>query len=216
MQIADRLKQPDLKLLIRRYLHDQLFNNDGDEPAADLDPEDLPRFNHNVALHHSASATFYAPSEECGTGGMHCEMIRSNPAWYGKYPRYDTVLVQNGPEDEGEAMGGMLVGRAKAFLSFKYQDVIFKCALMEWFIPHGTTPDPLTGMWIVKPEVRRGKKTVDLVDLDCLVRACHLMPVFHRDIVPVNFHFSNSLDAFEAYYVNHYIDYHSHECLPRG
>ncbi|KAF9808773.1 hypothetical protein IEO21_07745 [Rhodonia placenta] len=28
-----------------------------------------------------------------------------------------------------------------------------------------------------------------------------------------DFHFSYSLDAFDAFYVNHYAHYHSHECI---
>ncbi|THH31395.1 hypothetical protein EUX98_g2771 [Antrodiella citrinella] len=100
--IAQRLGQPRLRELCRRFLHDQLYDTSSDT----IPLPDLPPFNGNVALFYSASATYYAPSEECGTGGMHREIIRSNPSWYDAYSRYDTVLVQEG--DENDLMGGML------------------------------------------------------------------------------------------------------------
>lgn len=211
--VAGLLQEPRLPNLLRRFLVDQLYGDDPDIVLDNIPPNDLPQIRGNIALHYSAAATYYAPSEDCGTGGMHRELIRSNPAWYGEFPRYDTVLVQN---DEPDApMGEMLVGRVKAFLAFSHETIRYPCALVEWFIPQGNAPDPLTGMWIVKPELRGGAKTIAIVHLDCITRACHLMPVFGRATVPNDFRFSDSLDAFRAFYVNHYIDYHSHECIPR-
>ncbi|KIP02026.1 hypothetical protein PHLGIDRAFT_53379, partial [Phlebiopsis gigantea 11061_1 CR5-6] len=68
-----------------------------------------------------------------------------------------------------------------------------------------------TGMWVVKPEVRRGQRTIALVHTDCVIRACHVIGMYGREELPADFHFSYSHDAFRAFYVNHYIDYHSHE-----
>lgn len=143
---------------------------------------------------------------------MHREVIRSNPAWYGEYDRRDTVLVNNGTDDT--RMGGMVVARVLHFLAFSVDDIRYPCALVEWFLPTGGAPDPVTGMWIVKPEKVRGKRTVGLVHLDCIVRACHLIGIYGKSRIPHDFHFSYSLDAFQAFYVNRYADYHAHECIP--
>ncbi|KIJ65729.1 hypothetical protein HYDPIDRAFT_167325 [Hydnomerulius pinastri MD-312] len=101
--LAAELGQPQLLELVRRFLYDQLYPDD-ELAGADLPLEDCPVFRGRISVYHSASAVFYAPSELAGPGGMHREMIRSNPAWLQEYPRFDTVLVQNGPEDD--VMGG--------------------------------------------------------------------------------------------------------------
>lgn len=171
-----------------------------------------PAIAGRISVHNSAFATFYAPSEQCGPGGMHREAVRSTSSWRNEYARYDTVLVQVG--EENEPLGGMVVGRVKVFFRFDMHDVRYPCALVEWYVPRDQHPDPATGMWVVQPEYEDGQRTVGIVHLDSIVRACHLQPVFGRNFLPHDFHFSYSLDAFQSYYVNKYIDYHSHECLP--
>ncbi|THH14336.1 hypothetical protein EUX98_g9625 [Antrodiella citrinella] len=163
--LAEELDQPSLPLLIRRFIYDQLYS---DLDANDAPDDDLPDFNGRIAVHYAAFATFYAPSELCGPGGMHREAIRSNPNWRNEYARYDTVLVQNGDEDVSEddnnneppqPIGGMLVARVLAFLAFSHEDVRYPCAMVEWFLPHGDEPDPVTGMWLVRPEMHQGHRT---------------------------------------------------------
>ncbi|KAH9946447.1 hypothetical protein B0H21DRAFT_779117 [Amylocystis lapponica] len=208
--LADELHQPSLPELVRRFLHDQLYPNDV-LAAINIPLKECPEFSGRIGVHNSASATFYAPSELSGPGGMHRELIRSNPTWYGQHARFDTILVQNGP-DNGN-MRNMLVGRVLRFLSFVYDNVRYPCALVEWLLVEGEHPDRLTGMWVVRPEMVHGKRTVGLVHLDCVVRACHLIGVYNRTYLPSDFHFSYSLDAFSAFYVNKYVDYHSHETI---
>ncbi|KAH9914409.1 uncharacterized protein B0H18DRAFT_887125, partial [Fomitopsis serialis] len=100
-------------------------------------------------------AFFYTPSELCGPGGMHCEMIRSHLHWYGNYERWDTVLIQVGSDDD--IMGGLLVGRVLAFISFSHNEITYPGALVEWFFPVGAEPDSVTGMWVVKPRLLDGE-----------------------------------------------------------
>ncbi|KDQ55244.1 hypothetical protein JAAARDRAFT_134224, partial [Jaapia argillacea MUCL 33604] len=103
---------------------------------------------------------------------------------------------------------GMLVGHVMMFLSFTHKDISYPCALVEWFMPEGDSPDDVTGMWVVKPEVDNGCRTIGLVHTDCIICAVHLLPVFRDCRIPPDFHFSYSLDAFTAFYVNKYADYH--------
>lgn len=91
-KIAIHINQPQLPTLIRQFLFDQLnTNNDIDHMAVPLG--DCPRFNGRMFIYHSTVARFYAPSNLCGSGGMYHKTIRSNPAWQGEYPRYNTVFV---------------------------------------------------------------------------------------------------------------------------
>ncbi|KAI0067055.1 hypothetical protein BV25DRAFT_1912390 [Artomyces pyxidatus] len=209
-ELAEELQEPRLRTLIRRFLFEQ--TQDDDLSADDVDSSEWPdvSLRQRLSIHTSASSVFYAPSECSGTGGMHREIIRSAAQWYNEFERRDTVLIQNGPE--GDAMDGMLVGRVLRFLSFTYDGISYPCALVNWFIPVGDTPDPIFGMWEVRPEKdEHGERTIGLVHLDCIIRACHLMPAFHSSRIPHSFHFSDSLTAFKAFYVNRYIDYHAHE-----
>ena len=76
--LAHHIQQPKLPLLTRRFLHFQLQNNV--DPSNDNvvlpDLSGLP-----FSIFHSATSTFYAPSDLSGLGGMHSECIWSTPSW---------------------------------------------------------------------------------------------------------------------------------------
>lgn len=203
--------------LIRRLLYDQLNpvpaeDTDSEAEAEDVDIDDCPQFHGNVTIYYSARAFYYAPSKLCGPGGMHSEMIRSHPNWYGTGERRDTVLVQDGPDDG--IMGGMLIGRVLTFLSFSHNGITYPCALVEWFFPVGDTPDPVTGMWVVEPKLVDGERDIGLVHTDCIVRSCHLAPVYGPAPLPTDFDFSYAHIVFDSFYYSKYVDYHTHECYP--
>jgi hypothetical protein len=200
--LAIKLNKPQLPELCRRFLYGQL------NPHSLISPEDVfiddcPPIRNRILHYHSGHAIFYAPSEDSGVNGMHYETIHSNPKWRNKCPRYDTVLIQNGNSDD--VMGGMLVGRVLNFLSLTHSDICHNSALVEWFLPYGEKPDPVTGMWLVRPEQRDGKRHIGLVHTECIVRGCHLIGVYGKGLLPKDFHFSFSLDAFNLFYVNKYI-----------
>lgn len=175
----------------------------------DVRVEDCPTIDGKVAIFRSARATWYAPSELAGPTGMHSEVIRSTPSWFRRYERRDTVLIQDGSEDEG--MRGMAVGRVLLFMSVTHDDEEYPCALVEWMEPVGDGPDSVTGMWIVKPVKEGGRREVRVVHLDCIVRSCHLIGVYGKAHLPKKFKFWESHMAFKAFYVNKYSDYHAHE-----
>jgi hypothetical protein len=68
-------------------------------------------------------------------------------------------------------------------------------------------------MWIVTPDSERGgAPSLAVVHIDSLLRGAHLIGVAGKDFIPIHrFDFSDSLDAFKAFYVNKYADHHSHE-----
>lgn len=142
---------------------------------------------------------------------MYRERICSNPSWRGEFPRYDTVFVETDSELNG--MAGLTIGRLLLLFSFKDRDRVYSCALVHWLIP-GNEPDPDTGMWVVQPEYEgNGRRTLAIINLDCIARAAHLLPVYGSSFLPEDLHFSDALDVFRAYFVNPYIDHHSHEFL---
>ena len=206
--LAAFIEQPQLPELLRRFLYDQ-SNPNAAIPSDQVLLEHCPVFQGRISVFHSAVACFFAPSDLCGTGGMHQERIRSNPNWRGEYPRYDTVFVETDANHGG--MRGMVIGRVRLLFSFMYNGQRCPCALVEWFTPFDD-PDSDTGMWVVTPELHRnGRRVLAIIHLDCIARAAHLVPVFGTASVPEEIHFSDSLNVYRAYFVNNHIDHHCNE-----
>ncbi|KAJ6548422.1 hypothetical protein B0H19DRAFT_1211517 [Mycena capillaripes] len=209
--LAAHIKQPEFPQLFRRYLY-ELDNPDSNLSPTDIPLEHCPHFGGRIYVYHSAVARFYAPSDLCGAGGMYRERIRSNPNWHGSYARRDTVFVETDAEQPG--MLGLSIGRVYLFFSFTRNGVDHSCALIQWLSPHGNIPDPDTGLWVVKPErYTNGQKHLAIIDLKCIARAAHLLPVYGPQLLPEDFHFSYSLDVFRAFFVNRYVDHHAFEFL---
>jgi len=162
-----------------------------------------------VSVFHSAVATFFAPGNTSGTCGMQCERIRSTPLWQGGTPHRDCAFLVE--DDEKPGMSGMVVVRILLFFSVEYNSVRYPCALVEWFQKIGC--DPVTGLWVVRLDRTCGRWDKTVVHLDCFLRAAHLIPVYRDQKMPLDFDHSYSLDSFEAYYVNKYIDHHLYEVV---
>jgi hypothetical protein len=160
-----------------------------------------------VSVFASAMATFCAPSDPSGIHGMRRERIRSTPSWRGREPRYDCAFVVEDQEKLG--MSGIAVVRVRLLFSVEYDGVHYPCALVEWFKKMGC--DPLTGLWIVHPDCTRGSRDKSVLHLDSFLHGAHLIPVYNNLRLPPDFKHFYSLDVFNAYYVNKYIDYHTYE-----
>ncbi|KAF8205468.1 hypothetical protein K438DRAFT_1963910 [Mycena galopus ATCC 62051] len=211
VDLAVYIQQPQFPELVRCFLYEQL-HSDSDVDTRDIPIDDCPRFDSHIKAYHSATARFYAPSDLCGAGGMRCERIRSNPQWHGAYPRCDTVFINVDAELPG--MLGIIIGRIFLFFSFTYHDIHYPCALVQWFPRHAATWDDVTGLWVVTPEAYcNGQKCLAVIHLDSIARTAHLIPVYRASSLPENFHYSYSLDAFRAFFVNSYADHHVHEFL---
>ncbi|KAF8899566.1 hypothetical protein CPB85DRAFT_1565532 [Mucidula mucida] len=196
-ELAVDVDQPALPELTRRFLYEQL--HPGNVIPDNID--NCPHIDSNVYVHHSAIAYFYAPSDISGIRGMKREHIRSTPSWYG-YPRRDCALVVEDEDKPG--FRGMSVVRILLFFSFTQSGVEYPCALVHWFNRYGARPDPKTGMWMVKPDNRGcdGREPyLSVVHLDSLLRGVQLLPVFGPDPLPKDFHYSDTLDAFNVFYV---------------
>jgi hypothetical protein len=148
--LAEHINHPQLPALARRFLFDQL-NNNSEVTSNDVDLEDCPMIEGNISVFHSAIASFFAPSDECGRYGMRQERIRSCPLWRGRAARRDCAFVVEDEDKPG--MRGMNVAHIPLFFSFTYNGKEYQCALVNWFSRMGRSRDSETGMWKVRPDI---------------------------------------------------------------
>ncbi|EKM78548.1 hypothetical protein AGABI1DRAFT_41885, partial [Agaricus bisporus var. burnettii JB137-S8] len=141
------------------------------------------------------------------------ERFRCTPQWRHSGPWRDCAFVVEDQDSPG--FEGMNVVRLHLLFSFKHSGSSYPCALVEWFNKVWNHCDTDMGLWMVKPDLRGVHKRpyMSVIHLDMLLRAAHLMPIFGPCPMPVKFQFEWSLDAFQIFYVNQYIDHHAHELL---
>ncbi|RDX47386.1 hypothetical protein OH76DRAFT_1354246 [Lentinus brumalis] len=215
--LGDEFGIPDLRDHIRRFLYHQLNPGSG-VSGATLDIDDCPAFeNEHVSIFYSAVATFYAPSDACGVDGMHREFVRATPKWRKNASRFDCVFVNKRNDLPG--LLGMDVARVRLLLSFKYQGVVYPCAVVRWFFRTDDEPDKDTGMWVVEPAFyrmgrsRRRYPSLSVIHLNTIVRAAHLIGVSVGRPVPLKLQSHDSLDHFPTFFVNKFIDHHAFDLL---
>ncbi|KAI9452680.1 hypothetical protein BJY52DRAFT_1124162 [Lactarius psammicola] len=205
--LAMYICQPKFPLVFAQFLYKVCHP---DEQIAPSKIEECPAFDGVIKVHHSAVATFYAPGDLSGSGGMRRKRIRSTPHFFG-HPRRDTVFVV--VDDSQTGMEAMEIGRVLMFFSFEYRRKTYSCALINWFV-HTDERDSDTGMWVVKQEFDyHGQPTVEVIHVDSIARAAHLLPVYGASQVPEEFRYHSALDTFHTFFVNHYVDHHAHEFI---
>ena len=197
------LQLPNFIDLIHQFIYVQ------HHPGIDHIPDGLPPFHEKITLYASAVATFYAPSDISGIGGMRSEYIRAMSNWRKKRHRYDCVFVNSDPL--AVRMRGLEVARIRQFFSFKFAGVTYPCALVQWYSRVAEEPDEDTGMWIVEPDFNPdGSRFMAVIHLDSIVRAAHLLGVCEEgESVHTDLNCDNSLDSFHFFFVNKYADHHA-------
>ena len=193
------VSEPDLQFLAQECIANQLGVNLNTVELSDC----------RVSVFHSAIATFFAPSDPSGTHGMRRERIRSTPSWRGRKPQRNCAFVVEDADVPG--MAGLNVVQVQLFFSLVYHNVLYPMALVDWFKKGGC--DPLTEMWVVHPDVSHRSQDRTVLHLDSFLRGAHLIPIFGNNELPLDLHFTDSLNAFEQYYVNKYIDHHAHKII---
>ena len=213
-----RTGHPNLPDLVRKYLLGQAYPDL--DPDANTPPTQLPYINVSYANHikvfHSARAIFCAPSNPSTTTGMYHETIRATPSWNrGEIsgPRYDCILVSNGSSSEGPSMSDFLIARVLMFFSFMINGELHQCALIHWFSVSGDQPDPDNGMWVVTPDYFSGARNLSVIHIDTIFHAVHLLPIFNTTPLPRTLNYTATLDSFQGFYLNTYIDYHTYKIL---
>ncbi|KAG5649625.1 hypothetical protein H0H81_002798 [Sphagnurus paluster] len=140
--LAVFIHQPRLAEYIRQFLFDQ-FYPDSDIFGMDMGLVMCPVIDNYLRINvfHSAVSTFYAPSDLSGIGGMHCERIRATPSWKKGPAQFDCVFVETGTRDD-DLLGfrGLHFARVLLFFSFYFDDILYPCALVQWFTTFGDSP----------------------------------------------------------------------------
>src|ERR1700721_1857421 len=92
-ELVVKINQPNLPILIRHFLFRQLNPNHAG-PVSSLPHASYPHLDNStiISVHSSALATFYAPSDPSGIGGMRCEYIRAGFSGGKGPPRCDGLL----------------------------------------------------------------------------------------------------------------------------
>jgi len=205
-EFGTEIEQPELLNLIRKFIYEQQHSDDVSNAST---ISDLPAFHGKITIYSSALATFHAPSDFSGIGGMRCERIRAVKSWRNGPGRYDTIFVNTNSSKDG--MRGLNVARVRLFFSFSHDGVKYSCALVHWFSRVGDSPDDHTGMWVVHPDDAGSPPSI--IDLDTIVRAAHLLPVFGPERVSTTLSFTDTLNRFTRFYVNKFADHHTFETV---
>ncbi|KAF8256834.1 hypothetical protein EI94DRAFT_1774813 [Lactarius quietus] len=163
-------------------------------------------------VYHSATSTYYAPSDLLGIGGMHWEILRATLSWKKGPGQYDCVYIET--DSKLDSFQGLLVARVNVFFSFTYQDTLYPCALVQWFTTYGDSPCEEMGLWRVEPDFDvRDHRVCSVVHIDTILRSAHLIGVAGPHQLPRTFTYHDSLYAFRLFYVNKYTDHHTHEIV---
>lgn len=216
--LGQKIGYPNLPDLVRKYLAEDTCPDDN--PDNNPSSTQLLHINVSCADHlkvfHSARAIFCAPSNPSSTTGMHHETIRATPSWKrGEIPgpRYDCVFVSNGSSSEGSIMSDLLIARVLLFFSFTFDGKLHQCALVHWFSIFGDQPDADNGMWVTTPDYSGSARNLSVIHIDSIFRAAHLLPIFDTTPLPRALNYTDTLDSFQGFYVNKYIDYHAYETV---
>ena len=130
----------------------------------------------NVYIYSSTIATFYTPSDLCGTGSICCKHIHAVTSWRCGPPWYDSIFVNTNESEPG--MCGLSVVRARLFFAVTVNHVKYHCALVHWYSILRDSLDGCTGMWIVEPDILDdGQPWTAIIHLDSVVYLAHLLPI---------------------------------------
>lgn len=211
----DQVDEPNLTRLIQEFVYHQHHPGSG---ARNI--PSLPPFYEKIIIHTAAVATFHAPSDLSGIGGMKRERIHAVSRWRNGPGRYDTLFIGAASDNMDEDLStrgilGLEVARAHLFFSFTLDGIKYPCALVHWFSRPTDIPNDVTGMYTVEPDrLPNGQPATAVVHLDTVFRAAHLIPVFsNQPALSKHQRHEQTLDQFSEFYVNKYIDYHAFEVV---
>jgi len=120
------------------------------------------------------------------------------------------VFVTTNPDATG--MWAFDIARILSFFSFRYQSELYECAIIQWFDKIGDVPDEDTGMWMVCPSsLPNHTPHLMIIHIDTIHCSTHLIPIYGTNPISHNIKPYHSYDAFQAFYVNKYIDHHAFE-----
>ena len=78
-------------------------------------------------------------------------------------------------------------------------------------MPPNFTMDSSSSFFAVAAAMWTDNDEPDVIHIDTVVCAAHLIGIAGNSTIPYNLHYSDSLTAFKTFYVNKYIDYQAYE-----
>ena len=200
--LANDIGEPHLHQYLQQFLQDQL-KLDGSSSAFFYLPD-------KIYVYSSAIATFYAPSNLCGSSNMCHECMHAVTSWRQCAPQYDRVFINTDESEPG--MCSLSVSWANPFFTTTVNCVKYSCALVHWYSLIGDSADECTGMWVVKPDILDdGTPWTAVIHLDSIVWLAHLLPIYGEEQAPRGLKYMDSLDFFSEFYVNKFADHHAFE-----
>ncbi|KAK0447486.1 uncharacterized protein EV420DRAFT_1622436 [Desarmillaria tabescens] len=141
---------------------------------------------------------------------MHHECIHSTHSWQNSSAHYDCMFAE--ADKDLLSFQSLHIACVLLFFSIQHEDIPYPCALVTWFSEVDDQPCEETGMWIVKPDMDpQGRQLMLVIHLDSILHGAHLIGVSGTTLLPVELKHTDSLNAFQYFYVNKYADHHSHE-----
>ena len=105
--LTNNIGEPNFHNYLQHFLHNQLKLDTSSSPVLYLPDK--------IYVYSSTIATFYAPSDLCGSGGMRREHIHAVTSWRQGAPQYDCMFINT--DDLEPGMHGLSVARAKLFFA---------------------------------------------------------------------------------------------------
>ncbi|TFK39165.1 hypothetical protein BDQ12DRAFT_698238 [Crucibulum laeve] len=119
-------------------------HEDAEVFGMDVDLHLCPSINPtlSVKVFHMALATYFAPSDLSGIGGMYHEYICTTPKWQQGTPHHDCIFIVTNPEKDGFA--GLHAAQIQLFFSFKFEGVTYPSAHLTGVYGPQSIPCTLT------------------------------------------------------------------------
>ena len=100
--LSEFISRPSFPNLIQQFLFDQI-HPDVPEPGFIVDVTACPAVDDKlcVAVYHSATSVYWAPSDHCGVGGMSHDIIWAMPSWRRGPARHDCIFLEKDGNTDG-------------------------------------------------------------------------------------------------------------------
>ena len=194
----DQVDKLNLTCLIQEFIYEQ------QPPSSNAhDIANLPQFYEKITIHTTAIATFHAPSNLSGIGGMKCECIHAVAHWQKCPGHYNTMFINTASNNTSNNNGDSAVCRilsldvaqAHLFFSFALDGVKYQCALVHWFSHTIDMPHNVTGIHAVKPDCLPNSQPSTAVILSsgwCTPSQSFLPIQLHQNVNALNQHLTCS------------------------
>ena len=93
----DQVDKPNLMQLIQEFIHGQQHPE-----SSPHNIPDLPPFYDKITIYTSVVATFHAPNDLSGIGGMKHERIHAVNCWRNGPGHYDTLFINTAIDNEDQ------------------------------------------------------------------------------------------------------------------